>query len=244
MFVFGGKVCGADGKDCEELGDLWQLDLVKRKWTRIWEGGGSDKGPNSRHGHSAVSTTFSVAGSESKTYFVIYGGRDGDGYFNDVWAWDVEGSSWDDWTPDYTHSTAEFPSRRDHHHAASVDCYADENPKMVVFGGRGDPTSAKKQHGSSRALDDLWEFDMVSRSWKEMKVKGRHKPSARFLAACTQYDAISSVDTNDDGSQSKTRMMVIFGGDRSVDGGQRTDDLWEFNTWSHEWTQFGQNYAC
>ncbi len=85
--------------------------------------------------------------------FNCAGRADKDGYFNDIWAFNTFNLTWEDWTPDYDHSTAEFfPSKRDHHHVASVDGHGDgdgeggENPKMILFGGRGEPSSQKHQH--------------------------------------------------------------------------------------------------
>lgn len=43
---------------------------------------------------------------------VIFGGRNGIGYFNDVWAYRVSTASWEDWTPATVGSPA--PIGRDH----------------------------------------------------------------------------------------------------------------------------------
>ena len=43
---------------------------------------------------------------------VIFGGRNGVGYFNDVWAFRLSTGVWEEWTP--TDGTAASPMGRDH----------------------------------------------------------------------------------------------------------------------------------
>ena len=244
MYVFGGKECheqsNAEKDECQDLGDLWVLDFHTLKWTKLWEREGSNSsGPSPRHGHTAC--TARVHGLD---YFVVFGGRaDKEGYFNDVWAFNTHNSTWMDWTPDYDHSTTEFfPSKRDHHHVASVDSLGGENPKMVLFGGRGAPASEKHQHKTSRVLNDLWQFDYVLKEWKEIEVK-THKPAARFLADFTQYDAVSMAK-NESSSGERSPKLLIFGGDEAIEFGARVDDLWELDIRTNEWQRLEQSYRC
>ena len=250
MHVFGGKYCGKrkNGREnghkesCWDLADLWRIDLEsvasadgEGGWEKLWEtkNASAVDGPSPRHGHTCVAAkVFDQVSGNFVDYLVVFAGRaDKDGYYNDVWAWDGRNGTWEDWTPDYDHSTEEtVPAKRDHHHVATMAASPDGRTpaKMILFGGRGDPLHEKHQHKHSQVLGDLWEFDYTKRTWKEIKQKGRRIPSPRFLSDYTQ--------TED--------KFILFGGDERVENGGRLDDLWQLDRKTHEWERLEKSYEC
>lgn len=251
VYVSSGKHCksgheAAGYKLCEDLGDLWRLDLSRpshvtghrkathRKWHQVWEfspeANASHAGPEARHGHTMVAATIG-----GKVFLVMYGGRDHKGYFSDVWAFDVEQEVWLDWTPDYEHSPRAFPAKRDHHCMIPADADSHEGPKMVLFGGRGDPDKDqhKSEHKASRPLGDVWEFHFESRKWKLVDVRSAHQPVARFLCACTYYDEVVGGEMR--------RKMLIYGGDAQIDRYNRMNELWEYDVVDKSFTLLQQD---
>ena len=232
MLVYGGKHCHATEEGtmggCRDLSDLWSLNLTDLRdgWTKVWEAGGdAGSGPSPRHGHTATVARLEGKGGALEEYLVIFAGRtDSVGYYNDVWAWSPSRGAWFDWTPDYDH-TAEVsvPAKRDHHHA----CSSADGSKMILYGGRGDPSTTEHQHSHSTVLGDLWELDYSGRRWREV-VSGGRKPRPRYLA-----------DFAESGGA-----FYIFGGDTSVEPGGRVNDLWRLNTTTYEFEELRRGYVC
>ncbi|KAL3157801.1 hypothetical protein ABBQ32_012224 [Trebouxia sp. C0010 RCD-2024] len=118
-------------------------------------------GPKARKGHAAVAV------EDPDACLVIFGGRNGIGYFNDVWAYRVSTASWEDWTPATVGSPA--PIGRDHFGAVH------DSGHIYIYGGRGGSS-----YGQSKALNDVWRFTVASRSWTQLTTSGR-APLPRFL---------------------------------------------------------------
>ncbi|KAL3159814.1 hypothetical protein ABBQ38_010219 [Trebouxia sp. C0009 RCD-2024] len=118
-------------------------------------------GPKARKGHAAVAV------EDLDPSLVIFGGRNGIGYFDDVWAYRLSTASWEDWTPTTVGSPA--PIGRDHFGAVY------DSGHIYIYGGRGGSS-----YGQSKALDDVWRFTVASRSWTQLTTSGR-APLPRFL---------------------------------------------------------------
>ena len=192
MYVFGGKRCtDAEDTQCTDLGDLWRLHLKEFYWEKLYDSriDTQQPGPLQRHGHTAI--TASLSSDLSDQFFVMYAGRNSSNYFNDVWAWNLNGTAWEDWTPKQNDtSNASFPQERNHHSAAFIpERDSSDHPKMLIFGGKGDPGSKHHQHKTAGILGDLWEFDLVTKAWEEIVPVSEEKPSGRFLTDFTQYNS-------------------------------------------------------
>jgi hypothetical protein len=248
MYVFGGKRCtDAEDTQCTDLGDLWRLHLKDFYWEKLYDSRlATHPGPLQRHGHSAIAASLSSQ-DPSDEYFIVYAGRNSTNYLNDIWAWNVNSNAWEDWTPmqndtslngqfSSSSSNSSFPVERNHHSAAFVDVgplsdannnddFSSYHPKMLIFGGKGDPGKKYHQHKTAGILGDLWEFDLVSKTWKEIVPVSDQKPSGRFLTDFTQYNST----------------LLIFGGDDDVLAGGRLDDLWEYDMVGRTWKELYPN---
>ncbi|DBA86214.1 hypothetical protein WJX77_007436 [Trebouxia sp. C0004] len=152
------------------LEDLWQATLGTGNVTyhQLWpppkdsaDNNKKPRGPAARKGHSAIAI------QENDPCLVIFGGRNGVGYFNDVWAFRLSTGVWEDWTP--TGGNAASPMGRDHFGAVY------DAGHMYIFGGRGGSS-----YGKSQPLGDLWRFTIASKTWTELNTTGS-TPQARFL---------------------------------------------------------------
>ncbi len=232
VIVFGGA--GVDGP----LNDVWALDLLTVSWIRLEPAGNQ---PPPRFGHNAVYDPVARqmviwAGQGSRFYndtwtldlarpewhdvtpavrprarygsasvfdpvarsLVMFAGFTSEaGRFQDTQAFEIGSSSWADLTP-----MGEKPEIRCLHTAA-LDRL---RRRMVIFGGQ-----------RSGPLDDLWAFDLASRTWTRFNPVGR--PSARFFST-------SFVDG--DGR------FIIFGG---FANNMQSNDTWAFDFSEREWSK-------
>ena len=69
---------------------------------------------------------------------VIFGGRDGVGYFDDVWAFRLSTGQWESWTP--TNSNAASPMGRDHFGAVY------DSGHMYIYGEPPDKADCMLYH--------------------------------------------------------------------------------------------------
>ena len=124
------------------------LDLVEPKWRKITP----DGGPAAREDH-----TWTV--DADGRFAWLFGGRDGDREFADLWRYDLAKDQWKRVSP-----KGKKPEARFGHNAVWVDGLG-----MVVFAGQlGDDF-----------FDDLWLFDPETRRWRELPAKGQ-VPKQRY----------------------------------------------------------------
>lgn len=90
----------------------------------------------------------------------LFGGRDGNTIFNDLWAYDLEADQWTELAPD-----GDVPPERFGHEAVWVDGIG-----VVVFAGQAGPTTF---------FNDLWGYDPAANRWEELSVEGS-RPTARY----------------------------------------------------------------
>ena len=161
MILFGGR--GADG----DLNDLWSLNLQQlesgARWTRIET---SDEAvPAARFTHNAV---YDPAAHR----MLVWSGRKvdsaGSAFFNDVWAYDIESSTW-------TELEAEEPQPNTRYGTAAV--FDPVAGTLVTFAGF---TAAGR-------FEDTWRFDPRSAAWTEISPEDGN-PGRRCLHSAS-YDA-------------------------------------------------------
>ncbi len=128
-----------------------------------------------------------AAVSRSTGSIMIFGGNDGPvvnqfpspQYLNDTWVFQP-GTGW-------TEATGETRPRKRSRYAVAVD---ERRNRALLFGGRFRQEGAS---GDYRLFNDLWEFDFLTRTWRELDGgSGRGKPSPRYYGQGA-YDA--STDT-------------------------------------------------
>ncbi|MFN3966459.1 MAG: kelch repeat-containing protein, partial [Endomicrobiia bacterium] len=144
FLMFGGL--SSDGY----FNDTYIYDLGVNSWTKK----NFSVEPSSR-------AYFSVCYSSETKRVYLFGGTNGSEYFNDLWYYDVENSSWNYVLVDSS------PSARKGHKMA----YNPKLKKIVMFGGWA-PTSV--------LLSDLWVFDTQSNKWEKIDpLPGGDTPTAR-----------------------------------------------------------------
>lgn len=130
LYVFGGK-------SAEELNDLWSYDLEAGAWFRV----GVEGGPAPRLGHNAV-------WDANQARLVVFGGQQGNTFFNDTWAFDPEAGSW-----------SELPS-------------GNRTPAARYGAGAalGGEDSLLVTHGFTfeGRFDDTWQLDLATDGWTEV----------------------------------------------------------------------------
>lgn len=157
IIVFGGKGHNTLFKD------IYALDPVSMTWYVGPEGSGS---PSARFGHSASL----VNGSE----LVIFGGSNGEKYFNDVYVLHLETMSWV--KPELT---GPAPSPR-HLHAA----IAYKNFILIHGGFAFDPEYFKEQAYGTKLkgcyMNDMRLLDVSAKCWKRFNIVSGRPMAPRF----------------------------------------------------------------
>eukprot|EP00884_Botryococcus_braunii_P010056 jgi/Botrbrau1/19051/Bobra.0100s0075.1 len=172
LFIHGGRT-RMRGLDT----DAWTFDLASRTpcWSRLWPSEKKGKSvrpqPSSRKGHVAVN----IPGDRYPLVW-IFGGRndvkEGNPYKSDVWVFDPRRTDWEDWTPWF----GPAPVARDHLGAWYY------NGSVYIFGGRGGT-----DYYTSKPLNDMWAFDLSTRTWSQIFTNSKNRPSPRFLFGMDTY---------------------------------------------------------
>lgn len=131
-----------------------------------------------------------VAAMQDHSVMVMHGGHsEVYGSFSDVWLFDVGAQRWTPAPP----ATSAQPAARSHHGATLWD------GRLFVFGGQfGAPAGAA---GCGRPLGDRWYFQLDSRTWTQLPVRG--------IAPLPRYTFASALRDPGDGSGPR---LVLFGG--------------------------------
>ncbi|ORM41813.1 Protein MICRORCHIDIA 6 [Babesia sp. Xinjiang] len=169
--------------------------------------------PPPREGNSA-----NVAFIRQTHSIIIFGGYNGERFFNDIHILDLEKRKWFH----RRHAAGRLPLPRDEHCALvyPARCEASQKPKagaefLFIFGGK---TGLRTQ---LECLNDMWAYHIDSATWAQVEYPAEGKqPMARF--------GLCALWADDD-------TMCIFGGETHgpegyIDRSERTliDDLWMF----------------
>lgn len=140
LWAFG----GVDGT--QKYNDLWSFSLV----TYIWSSHNPTTKPSAREGASLVV-------NDAGNTLVLFGGKAGSTYNNDVWNYDITAGTWTQQTP------ASSPSARSDHSAVRV------SGGFLVYGG---------EVGASSFVGDLWRYTFATSTWTQLTTTGT-APTAR-----------------------------------------------------------------
>jgi hypothetical protein len=219
--------------------ETWAFFPSNGSWARL-----SDM-PGARHGQSAV-------WDPDDGLMLVFGGTDGTGYFNDVWAFDRARNLW----TNLTIISDEYPLTR----AYTSAVWNPQNGEMVVHGGynsaitflstwafsfrnsnwihRTSAPFARYIHAagfdSGRGLmtvfgsgeydyTDTWTYDAASDSWAPNKVL----PGTPRTASSAVFDPAS-------------KRLLVFGGRDAA--GDCLDEAWAFTAGAMCWTYFSPGY--
>ncbi len=167
--------------------DTWTLNLTTLEWRDVSPG----SRPRARYGHSAVFDPV------SRSLVQFAGFTEESRRFQDTQSFSLATNTWQDWTP-----TGAKPEVR----CLLTAAFDRANRKMIIYGGQ-----------RSGYLDDLWAFDLATRTWENLTVAPR--PAGRWFAS-------SFVD--------RDGRFVVFGGS-SPSG--NLNELQSFNFQTRQWTQ-------
>lgn len=166
--------------------DTWAFDLASNRWEELK----GDPRPAPRYG-TILAYDSKRHGALTFAGFTSEGGR-----FDDTWHFSLESDHWQDLGP-----IGPRPGRRCLHMGA----YDLGKDRLVIYGGQ-----------RSGPLDDLWAFDVETRTWRELMAET--KPEARMFASMV-YDT-------------EEKRLLVFGGRGATIFG----DLWAFDTQQEHWT--------
>lgn len=169
--------------------DTWTLNLTTLEWRDVSPPLAAR--PKARYGHSAVFDP------TTRSLVQFAGFTEESRRFQDTQSFSLASNTWQDWTPSGTK-----PDIR----CLLTSAFDRTNRKMVIYGGQ-----------RSGFLDDLWAFDLASRTWENLTVSPR--PSGRLFAA-------SFVE--------RDGRFIVFGGS-SASG--NLNELQAFNFQTRQWTQ-------
>ncbi|GIX63557.1 rho GTPase-activating protein gacHH [Babesia caballi] len=169
--------------------------------------------PVPREGNSA-----NVAVIQQSHSVIMFGGFNGERFFNDVHVLDLEKRKWFN----RRHAAGRVPLPRDEHCALvfPARCESGQKPKsgaefLFVFGGK---TGLRSQ---LECLNDMWAYHIESATWAQVEYPAESKQPAPRFGVCALW---AEDDT-----------LCIFGGETHgpegyVDRSERTllDDLWMF----------------
>jgi N-acetylneuraminic acid mutarotase len=265
LWLFGGDGYDSSGQNYL-LNDLWEFNPSTQQWT--WVSGSDQVLGKANYGALGVAAATNVPGArqwavswkDGSGNFWLFGGQGFDatgasGSLNDLWEFSPATKEWT-WMSGGTEINAmgiygtlgtaasgNVPGSR--YNAVS---WADSSGNLWLFGGFGYDSS-----GSEYDLNDLWEFNLSSKTWTwvsggstvtgiapgNLCVAGQY--GTEGTAASSNFPggrnaAVSWTDSSND--------LWLFGGlgcDASDTAGT-LNDLWEFNTTDKTWTwQSGSN---
>lgn len=146
--------------------------------------------PKARYGHSAVDDPV------SRSLVQFAGFTEESRRFQDTQSFSLATNTWQDWMP-----SGAKPEVR----CLLTAAFDRANRKMIIYGGQ-----------RSGFLDDLWAFDLASRTWENLTTAQR--PSGRLFASSFDRDG----------------QFIVFGGSSS---GGNLNELQAFNFQTRQWTQ-------
>lgn len=260
FWLFGGggfDVNGADGM----LNDLWEYSPTSKDWTwvsgsNVSNANGGQAGVYGTKGAGAASNVpggrfYALSWHDSQGNFWIFGGTGFDasgryGVLNDLWEFTPTTNVWT-WVSGASivnsigvYGTIGVPSATNIPGARSrAVSWIDSNNNLWLFGGLGYDST-----GSQGALNDLWEFNSVSKNWiwidgsSTTGISGLGQPGVygtKGTASASnvpggRVHAVSWVDSSGN--------FWLFGGHGSDSTGSQDqmNDLWEFTPTAKTWT--------
>lgn len=178
------------GQGAGFFNDTWTLDLNTLEWRDVSPASDGAR-PKKRYGSAGIFDPV------SRSLVSFAGFTSESGRFNDTQSFGLASKSWQDWSPSGTRPVVR---------CLLTAAYDRANRRMIVYGGQ-----------RSGALDDIWSFDLATRTWTELTPAQR--PAGRWFAS-------SFVD--------REGRFVIFGGFTSSGN---TNELWSFDLAARQWTQ-------
>lgn len=151
---------GGDGNSVPNFDDTWELKLDSLRWSEIVISG-LEPGP--RGGYAA-------AFDRITNCLIIFGGRGGGQFYNDVWALDLTPGN-EHWTELYP--TGSIPMER----AGFAYGYDGRTKKLYIFGGWNS--------NAGLLFDDVYVLDLTSLTWTQLFPIGegpfmRRNPSGAY----------------------------------------------------------------
>ena len=208
MLIFGGtdgvpSNCGLSTTTLKDEAWLFHEDDSESGGT--WElQGGATPGPRLRHMAAASVDTAWIFGGRFRPNptagaFTLY---------NDLWQFDAASLQFSE-----VDVVGPSPPVR----VNGSLCFDEERQQLWLFGG-----NASTDALTYIALDDLWRFDLATRSWETVEVQSDAQPSARLF-----HSGICDSE--------RDQLVVFAGGDAGVFSGMSFGDLWALDLASLEW---------
>ncbi|KAL4169541.1 hypothetical protein KRP22_010460 [Phytophthora ramorum] len=205
MIIFGGRASPA-----KPLGDLYALDIETKLWEQIHPRGVC---PSPRWKHSSCAV---------RSVVYVYGGRDAERVFGDLFSLDLSQNS-----PQWRRieSTSNIPRRFDHVGVAV------SSTKLVFWGGMSslDGVDGSGESGDDSAVCML--FDTVGETWERKVLENgsnKSQPPALFAASATSISDHS---------------VIVVGGMTAAllaNGDKATRKVYKLDVEASQWTELGE----
>jgi uncharacterized protein (TIGR03437 family) len=167
--------------------DTWTLNLDTLEWRNVTPA----QRPKARYGSA------SIFDPVSRSLVQFAGFTSESGRFQDTQSFGLATNAWTDWTP-----AGNKPQVR----CLLTAAFDTTNRRMIIYGGQ-----------RNGALDDIWSFDLASRTWTNLTPANR--PAGRWFAS-------SFID--------RDGRFLLFGGFATTGNSNET---WSFDFQSNQWTK-------
>ncbi len=167
--------------------DTWTLNLNTLEWRNV----SPARRPKARYGSA------SIFDPVSRSLVQFAGFTSESGRFQDTQSFGLADNTWTDWTP-----AGNKPQVR----CLLTAAFDKTNRRMIIYGGQ-----------RSGALDDIWSFDLASRTWTNLTPASR--PAGRWFPASF---------VNRDGR------FILFGG---FGNSGNNNETWSFDFQTNQWTR-------
>jgi N-acetylneuraminic acid mutarotase len=192
MMVFGGR------NSTGFLDDTWAYEPTTNTWTEL-----------SPSGTAPSPRTCSMAYDPATHRLILFGGFNGDIFFNDTWAYDRKANTWTNLNP-----SGMLPPARMLHAMA----YDPVTGRVIMFGG--EDRAGDSPNNTGGLFNDTWAYDPAANTWTELKPSGA-LPPARSAHAMA-YD-------------SSRGLITVFGG--VLDSAPDATDTWAYDSAANAWTE-------
>ncbi len=178
------------GQGAGVFNDTWALNLKTFEWKDVSPASNNAR-PKARYGSASIFDPF------SRSLVQFAGFTSESGRFQDTQSFGLATNTWTDWTP-----SSVKPQIR----CLLTAAYDRANRRMIIYGGQ-----------RNGALDDIWSFDIASRTWTNLTPANR--PAGRWFAS-------SFLD--------RDGRFILFGG---FSGSGNSNETWSFDFQSNQWTK-------
>ncbi len=247
LWLFGGNGYG-EATNGGYLNDVWKFNIASNTWT--WISGAKTVNAPAVYGPIDASSSSYTPGARyfcyswkdaSANIWILGGENSPNGYLNDLWKYNIVTNEWT-WvkgdnigSQTGTYGTKGTPDIMNKPGAREAGVSWIDGNKLWLFGGYG---FASGPLGFGR-LNDVWVYDIQTKEWTWVHGENTtDQPGSYGTLGVPDPSNTPGARFSGVGWKDGCGSLLLFGG-RPLDDGALynfSNDLWEFNTLTSEWT--------